>query len=199
MIFVACRERFTKHKERNMKNRLNLALSACFCAMCLVSVAHAVCPVCTIAIGAGLEGMRMLGVKDVITGIWAGGLTVSLIGWTANYMRRRNVRGWFWYLLNVVVYVALLAGVYFVPRGNPIVKWWENCMWGIDQFLLGVLVGAVVFILMEVWYMHIKKNNGGHAQFPFQKVVMPFGGLLLATLVFWLIIKVLPAYGVVLC
>ena len=62
-----------------------------------------------------------------------------------------------------------------------------------------VLVGAVVFILMEVWYMHIKKNNGGHAQFPFQKVVMPFGGLVAATLVFWLIIKVLPAYGVVLC
>ena len=40
------------------------------------SVANAVCPVCTIAIGAGLEGARMLGVKDVLTGIWAGGLTV---------------------------------------------------------------------------------------------------------------------------
>lgn len=199
MIFVACKERIRKTRERKMKNYLKLVLFSCLGVMCVVSVSYAVCPVCTIAIGAGLEGMRMLGVKDVITGIWAGGLTVSLIGWTANYMRRHNVRGWFWYLLNVVVYVALLAGVYFVPRGNPIVKWWENCMWGMDQFLLGVLVGAVVFILMEVWYMHIKKNNGGHAQFPFQKVVMPFGGLVLVTLVFWLIIKVLPTYGVVLC
>lgn len=174
-------------------------MSAIFCGALCATAASAVCPVCTIAIGAGLEGMRMLGVKDVITGIWAGGLTVSLIGWTANYMRRRNVKGWFWYLLNVLVYVGLLAGVYFVPRGNPIVKWWENCMWGMDQFLLGSLVGAITFILMEIWYMRIKRNNGGHALFPFQKVVMPFGGLVIMTLVFWLIIKVLPGMGIVLC
>ncbi len=199
MIFVAWVERIIKYKERNMKKHWIFALSACLCAMCMVSIAHAVCPVCTIAIGAGLEGMRMLGVKDVITGIWAGGLTVSLIGWTANYMRRHNVTGWFWYLLDIVVYVGLLAGVYFVPHGNPIVKWWENCMWGMDQFLLGSLVGAVVFILMELWYMHIKRKNGGHALFPFQKVVMPFGGLVLMTLVFWLIIRVLPGMGIVLC
>ena len=172
---------------------------AVFGGALIATAASAVCPVCTIAIGAGLEGMRMLGVKDVITGIWAGGLTVSLIGWTANYMRRHNVRGWFWYLLNVVVYVGLLAGVYFMPRGNPIVKWWENCMWGIDQFLLGALVGAVVFILMELWYIHIKRKNGGHALFPFQKVAMPFAGLLVATFVFWLIIKYLPTIGIVLC
>ena len=164
-----------------------------------VGAAGAVCPVCTIAIGAGLEGMRMLGVKDILTGIWAGGLTVSLIGWTANYMRKRGVKNIFWYLLNVVVYVALLAGVYFVPVGNPVVKWWENCMWGIDQFLLGVLVGAVTFIVMEIWYMHIKKNNGGHAKFPFQKVVMPFAGLVVMTGIFWVIIKWLPTVGIVLC
>ena len=161
--------------------------------------AHAVCPVCTIAIGAGLEGMRMLGVKDILTGIWAGGLTVSLIGWTANYMHKHNITNPIWYVLNVVVYISLLAGVYFVPAHNPVVKWWDNCMWGIDQFLLGVLVGAITFVLMELWYLYIKKNNGGHAWFPFQKVVMPFVGLLIMTGVFWAIIKWLPTMGIVLC
>ena len=164
-----------------------------------VGAADAVCPVCTIAIGAGLEGMRILGVKDVLTGIWAGGLTVSLIGWTANYMKKHNVKNVFWYLLNVLVYVGLLFSVYFVPAGNPIVKWWDNCMWGMDQFLLGTLVGAITFVLMEMWYQRIKKNNGGHALFPFQKVVMPFGGLLIITSVFWLIIRYLPTVGIVLC
>ena len=82
------------------------------------SVANAVCPVCTIAIGAGLEGARMLGVKDVLTGIWAGGLTVSLIGWTANYMRKKNVKNPIWYVLNAVVYTALLASVYLFPANN---------------------------------------------------------------------------------
>jgi hypothetical protein len=164
-----------------------------------VPLAHAVCPVCTIAIGAGLEGMRVLGVKDVLTGIWAGGLTVSLIGWTANYMRKHNVKNPIWYVLNAVVYIALLAGVYFFPVNNPIVKWWDNCMWAVDQFLLGVLVGAITFIVMELWYLHIKKKNGGHALFPFQKVVMPFVGLLLMTGIFWAIIRLLPQYGIVLC
>ena len=162
-------------------------------------VAHAVCPVCTIAIGAGLEGMRMLGVKDILTGIWAGGLTVSLIGWTANYMRKHNITNPVWYVLNFLVYTALLVGVYFFPTNNPVVKWWDNCMWGIDQFLLGVLVGALTFVGMELWYLYIKKHNGGHAWFPFQKVVMPFVGLLIMTGVFWAIIKWLPTMGIVLC
>ena len=180
--------------------RLSVCFLCVFCAlMLLTSVAQAVCPVCTIAIGAGLEGMRVLGVKDVLTGIWAGGLTVSLIGWTAGYMRKHNVKNPIWYILNALVYAALLASVYFVPAEKPFVKWWENCMWHMDQFLLGVLVGSVTFILMELWYMRIKKNNGGHALFPFQKVVMPFLGLLLMTGVFWAIIKWLPQMGIVLC
>ena len=182
---------------------MNKIFKYLLCGLCgtvvFVSLANAVCPVCTIAIGAGLEGMRMLGVKDILTGIWAGGLTLSLIGWTANYMRKHNVKNPVGYLLSAVIYIALVAGVYFVPVGNPIVKWWDNCMWGIDQVLVGLLVGSVTFVLMELWYAHIKKNNGGHAQFPFQKVVMPFAGLLVMTGVFWAIIKWLPTMGIVLC
>ena len=182
-----------------MKNIFKYSGLSLLALVVFMASADAVCPVCTIAIGAGLEGMRMLGVKDVLTGIWAGGLTVSLIGWTANYMRKRGVKNVFWYVLNVVVYLALLGGVYFLPAGNPIVKWWENCMWGIDQFLLGIIVGMATFIIMELWYARIKKNHGGHALFPFQKVVMPFVGLLIMTGIFWAIIKWLPTMGIVLC
>ena len=182
-----------------MNKTIKYLLTGTFAAVLFMPIAWAVCPVCTIAIGAGLESMRILGVKDILTGIWAGGLTISLIGWTANYMRKHNIKNPFWYVLNALVYIALVAAVYFVPVGNPIVKWWENCMWGMDQFLLGLLVGSVTFIVMELWYAHIKKNNGGHAQFPFQKVVMPFSGLLIMTGIFWAIIKLLPQYGIVLC
>lgn len=182
-----------------MNKTIKYLLTGIFAAVLFMPIAWAVCPVCTIAIGAGLESMRILGVKDILTGIWAGGLTISLIGWTANYMRKHNIKNPFWYVLNALVYIALVAAVYFVPVDNPIVKWWENCMWGMDQFLLGLLVGSVTFIVMELWYAHIKKNNGGHAQFPFQKVVMPFSGLLIMTGIFWAIIKLLPQYGIVLC
>ena len=182
-----------------MKNLFKYSGLSLLALVVFMGAADAVCPVCTIAIGAGPEGMRMLGVKDVLTGIWAGGLTVSLIGWTANYMHKHNIKNPIWYVLNMIVYVALLAGVYFVPADNPIVKWWDNCMWGVDQFLLGAIVGGIVFVLMELWYMRIKRTHGGHALFPFQKVVMPFVGLLLATGIFWAIISLLPKYGIVLC
>ena len=89
-----------------MKNLTKYLLCVLCGMLVFVAAADAVCPVCTIAIGAGLEGMRMLGVKDVITGVWAGGLTISLIGWTANYMRRHNVKNKFWYILNVFVYIS---------------------------------------------------------------------------------------------
>jgi len=182
-----------------MRNGINSLIIASLLIVFLSSVADAVCPVCTIAIGAGLEGARMLGVADVVSGIWAGGLTVSLIGWTINYLKSKGILNKIWHLLTAVVYIVLLAGVYYVPSGNPIVVFGDKCMWGIDQFLLGSIVGSVVFVVMELWYSSIKKNNGGHALFPFQKVVMPFGGLLIATIIFWAIIKWLPQIGIVLC
>lgn len=168
-------------------------------AVCVGLDAWAVCPVCTVAVGAGLEGARLLGVEDVITGIWAGGLTLSVAAWTANWMNKRGITNILWYVLDCVVYFALLAGVYFIPAGHPIVVFNENCMWGIDQFLLGTVVGAVVFWLMQRWYQKIKMANGGHAKYPFQKVVMPFSGLLIATLIFWAILKWLPLIGINLC
>lgn len=183
-----------------MKKLLLQMLCVALCMIVVLSTtATAVCPVCTVAVGAGLEGARLLGVEDVITGIWAGGLTVSLIAWTANYMRRRGVKNRIWYILNILVYYGILACVYWFPLGDPIVKYNALCMWGIDQFMLGTIVGSFVFAGMAIWYENMKKNHGGHAYFPFQKVVMPFGGLLIATLIFWAILRWLPAIGIVVC
>lgn len=161
--------------------------------------AMAVCPVCTVAVGAGLEGARLLGVDDVITGVWAGGLMLSLVWWTAEYLKRRGVKNKIWYVANFVAYYALLALVYFIPVSNPVVKFNQSCIWGIDQFLLGAVVGTVVFYLMARWYAAIKERNGGHAYFPFQKVAMPLGGLLVVTLIFLAILKWLPMAGITLC
>ena len=144
-----------------------LAMMAVFAA----TAANAFCPVCTVAVGAGLEGARILGVADVITGLWAGGLILSLAAWTSNYMRAHGVKRRIWYLLNYVVYYGLLALIYFLPAGNPMLKFNATTMWGTDQFLLGTIVGSLVFWCAGKWYERIKTRNGGHAWFPFQKVV----------------------------
>ncbi len=57
-----------------------------------------------------------------------------------------------------------------------------------DRFLLGVVVGTVAFWMGARWYVKIKRDNGGHARFAFQKVVVPLSFLMIATAVFAAII-----------
>lgn len=167
-----------------MKNLFAPLLFSVLAMLMIVPAAMAVCPVCTVAVGAGLEGMRLLGVDDVITGIWAGGLTLSLFFWTAGWLKKRGVTSVFWQIVvPFVVYYGLLAAIYALPG----VEFGAATLWGIDKFLLGIVVGTVAFYLGARWYVKIKRDNGGHAKFAFQKVVVPLSMLVVVTVVFWLI------------
>jgi len=169
-----------------MKKLFFPVLTGFMAAFITLPAAWAVCPVCTVAVGAGLEGARLLGVDDVITGIWAGGLTLSLFFWTAGWLKKRGVTSVWWQIVvPFVVLYGLLAAVYLMPG----VTFGAQTLWGIDKFLLGIIVGTIAFYLGARWYIKIKRKNGGHAHFPFQKVVVPLSFLVLATVVFWLITK----------
>ncbi len=169
-----------------MKKSVLSALIVFVAAVLAMPAAWAVCPVCTVAVGAGLEGARLLGVDDVITGIWAGGLTLSLFFWTVGWLKKRGVTNvWLLIVLPLVVYYGLLGAVYLMPG----VTFGAQTLWGIDKFMLGVVVGTLAFYLGARWYVKIKRDNGGHAKFAFQKVVVPLSFLLVATAVFWLITK----------
>ena len=167
-----------------MKKIFTSVLLAMFAIIAVAPGAMAVCPVCTVAVGAGLEGMRLLGVDDVITGIWAGALTLSLFMWTAGWLKKRGVTNiWMQIVLPFVVYYGLLAAVYALPG----VTFGATTLWGMDRFLLGIIVGTVAFYLGARWYAKIKRDNGGHAKFAFQKVVVPLSFLIVVSIVFWLI------------
>lgn len=167
-----------------MKKILSLMFFPIIAAIMFVPMAMAVCPVCTVAVGAGLEGMRLLGVDDVITGIWAGALTLSIFLWTVGWLKKRGVKNAFLQIgLPFIIYYGLLAAVYALPG----VEFGATTLWGIDKFLLGIIVGTVAFYLGARWYVRIKRKNGGHAQFAFQKVVVPLSFLVVVTIVFWLI------------
>ena len=169
-----------------MRKSLLLCFVVAGTAVLCMSGAMAVCPVCTVAVGAGLEGARLLGVDDVITGIWAGGLTLSLFLWTAGWLKNHGIKTVFWQLIvPFIFYYALLGMVYLMPN----VHFGAHALWGIDKFLLGIIIGTICFWAGARWYVSIKRNNGGHAQFTFQKVVIPISFLLIATVVFWFITK----------
>lgn len=151
--------------------------------------AKAVCPVCVIAVGAGLGLSEYLGIDDTIAGVWIGGMLVAMIAWTINWLNKKN-----WKLGNRNLRDLLITIIYYVlviwPLmkkniiGNPF-----NKLWGIDKLILGIVLGSLGFLLTNLWYNHLKKKNNNHAWFPFQKVVWPVGALLILSLIFYFLTK----------
>jgi len=143
---------------------------------------QAVCPVCTVAVASGVGLSRWLGVDDLITGLWLGGLVVSLIYWTITWMDKHNISftgkvlitsGSYYLLIFIPLY---LAGI----MGHP-----ENQFLGIDKLVLGTIVGSIAFFAGAWWYEFLKKKNKGHAYFPFQKIVMPIFPLIIISLLIY--------------
>ncbi|TSC96405.1 MAG: Uncharacterized protein Athens071426_184 [Parcubacteria group bacterium Athens0714_26] len=151
-----------------------------------VSSAYAFCPVCVVAVGAGVGLARWLGIDDSISGLWIGGLMVSVITWTLDWFNKKNINFRSRRTITVLgYYLILLAPLYWIGvAGHPF-----NKLWGIDKILLGVIVGSVFFLLGGLWYSYLKKRNNNQAYFPFQKIVMPVGALVILSFIFYFITK----------
>jgi len=153
--------------------------------------AQAVCPVCVVAVGAGLGLSEYLGIDDTIAGLWIGGLLVALTVWTINWFNKKNwladkkplrqVRD----ILTAILYYAMVIGPLAIKGiiGNPF-----NRFWGIDKLILGITVGSAGFLSATLWYNRIKKRRG-RAHFPFEKVAMPVGALAILSLIFYFLVR----------
>jgi len=136
-----------------------------------------ICVICTAAVGAGVGLSRWLGVDDTITGLWIGGLTLSVALWTINWSTGKNIKFFGRQPLIIALYYALLIWplYHYNMIGHPL-----NKLCGTDKLLLGITVGSIGFIIAIIINEQLKKKNGGRVYFPFQKVIIPVG--LLATL-----------------
>lgn len=170
---------------KNMR-RAPVVMSVGAVAFVVAQSAAAVCPVCTVAVGAGVGLSRWLGVDDTVTGTWIGALTVSLVMWTNSWLEKKGVR----FFLRDAVVAAGYVGLVVLPL------WWSdiighpfNTLWGVDKLFLGMFAGAAIFYVTALWYERLKTNNNGRSYFPFQKVVMPVAGVAIASLAFYLITR----------
>jgi hypothetical protein len=148
--------------------------------------AFAVCPVCAFVVGAGVGLSRWLGIDDSVTGLWVGGLVVALVGWTINWLNKKNIR---FYGRKILVTVFYYASVFIPMHYMKITGGAFNKLWGMDKLLLGTAVGSLAFLFASIWYEHLKLKNADKAYFPLQKVVMPVVTLLALSLIFYCITK----------
>jgi len=150
--------------------------------------AQAICPVCVIAVGAGLGLSEYLGIDDTIAGVWIGGMLVALTIWTITWLNNKK-----WFFGNKDVRDLLVAALYYVLTlwplwGRGLIGHPLNRFWGIDKLILGTIAGSLGFLIMALWYDRLKKRRG-RAHFPFQKVVMPVGLLIILSLAFYFLTK----------
>jgi len=167
-----------------MKKRLVLPLLIFFGTI-TAGIAKAVCPVCTIAVTTCVGLARWLKIDDSITGLWIGGLIVSLIAWTIDYLNRKNIRfGGRKPLVAIGYYVLVIVPLYFTGIiGHPL-----NKCWGIDKLLMGIIIGSVVFTVAALLHNYLKNKNNNKSYFPLQKVAFPVGFLAITSLITYLII-----------
>jgi len=150
--------------------------------LALPTPAQAVCPVCTVAVGAGLGLCRFLGIDDTISGIWIGGLILSSGLWLADWIGKRK-----WSVPYKEVISILLFYLFVIP---PL--YWAkmigisgNTLWGIDKTILGILVGSVLF-LFSVWTDKLLRGkNSGKVYIYYQKVILPIFYLTIASFIFY--------------
>jgi len=172
-------------QKRKATNSLKVVLLTMFLSMNLGSRVNAVCPVCTVAVGAGLGFSRYYHIDDMITSLWMGGLVISTIYWIINWLAKRKIKSQNATSITFIIMYALV----FIPLwiGDTIgVKY--NTLWGIDKVLLGITLGSIAFYIGMKANDGLKKKNGGKVYIPFQRVVMPVLALWLTSLIFYFII-----------
>lgn len=146
------------------------------------SKALAVCPVCTVAVGAGLGLCRFLGIDDTISGIWIGGLILSSGLWLADFLTKKNIK-----LSNINFWsVALFFLFVLLPLcWSKMIGVYGNTLWGIDKLLLGILLGSASFLLGVRTDKALRQINNDKVYIYYQKVIIPVLYLTIISFIFY--------------
>lgn len=147
--------------------------------------AYAICPVCVIAVGAGVGIAEKFGVDDTIVGLWVGALIIAMAWWTVNWLIKKN---WCFKGCGSITFLSYYLLTLVPLYSSGLIGKELNRLWGIDRLLLGVMIGSILFYLGTSLHFYLKTKNNEKVYFPFQKVILNLVILLLASGIFYLLI-----------
>ncbi|NMB91634.1 hypothetical protein GYA37_02160 [candidate division WWE3 bacterium] len=164
---------------------LLLSLIIFFSTITLTTIkSFAVCPICIVAVGAGLGVSRYLGIDDTITGVWIGGLVIASAFWFADIIQKKKWKIPYPEALSTVSFLLLTIIPMYIKKiiGNP-----TNTLWGVDKIVLGIVAGLITFIISIYLDKSLRKTNHGEVYIYYQKVILPVLFLTLASFTFYLL------------
>ena len=138
------------------------------------ALANPACAVCTVAVGASLEVARRYGVDDSVVGVWAGALLALLGYWLILWFEKKN---WNFIGRNLLLMVISVGSIGFMYLGEFKYSPKVIGIFYLDPLLFSTVLGALTFIYVSKFYQWMKARNGGHAHFPFEKVLLPVTAL----------------------
>ena len=157
----------------------------------------AVCPVCTIAVGAGLGLSRFLGIDDTVSGVWVGGLILSSSFWLVDWLEKKNFKWLSFYhkfQLKKEAIIALMYIIVLLPLwSTKIIGHTSNTILGTDKLIFGTIVGSLAFIAGMFLDKKVREVRGSQI-FHFQKVAFPVSLLIIASIILFLITSVKIAF-----
>lgn len=168
----------------NTKHLIKIILSILPIPFIVIPKAYAACPVCTIAVGGMMVLLEKYGVDNTISGVWIGGFVLSTTLWAMNWLTKK---GWKFPLMGPLLLLFFYLSLIAPLQLKGIIGIQSKMMWGADKAILGMLIGGMIFHFTHISYLKIKQRNGGHAWFPFQRVVMPLLSLTFTSLIFYLL------------
>lgn len=150
-------------------------------------IVYGVCPLCTLAVGAGVGLSRWLAIDDLISGLWIGALLLSLSLWVIKWLRSKKMpisSNWSLLVIITLVYLFTIIPLYWTGLiGNP-----ANRCCGTDRLLVGIALGSITFLGGMVIHACVKIWRG-HVLIPFQKIIIPTTLLTIVSLTIYLVIR----------
>ncbi len=145
------------------------------------------CPICTVTVVAGLGISRLLGIDDLVSSLWIGGLVLSLSFITVAWIKKKwpKIDGRYY---TIPTFVLLYLFVLIPLKLDHIIGIYRNTLWGIDKVVLGIIVGSLA-LLAGAFADKYQRRKFKKIFFPFQKVVFPVTLLILVSVIFYIITK----------
>lgn len=167
------------------KDKITLASTVSFLGIFFAQTALAVCPVCVVGVGAGVGLARWLKIDDTITGLWIGGLTVALVMWTIEWLKKKNIR---FGGMEILVAAAYYAMVIWPLYSVEIIGHQYHKIWGMDKLILTIFIGSLAFFGFEKWYRAMRAKRG-KSLFKYQKIVWAWLPLIILSVIFFFLTR----------
>lgn len=147
-----------------------------------INSACAVCPLCVVAVGGGVGLSRFLGIDDTVSGVWFGGLIVSLGLWFSDLLTKKKINIPAKKFLSLATSALLVILPLFWTKTIGIAG---NTLFGIDKLILGMIFGVISFVLAVLTDKFLQKINRGKVVIYYQKVIIPLLYLVVLSLIFY--------------